>query len=489
MKRCETFHNYTRTYTKKKIFFLNFWCDLKKGVNILKMSKFRLKNKKIHLTYESHIEPEKLIKWCEEKTKIKIVKYSIVHETGDTGYKHTHFLVEFSDAISTLKCNYFDYNKIHPNITKVSGLEHWDNTVKYHKKQGVPFTNITYIEEENKIIKPKIKNECKGCSKKQCEKGTACKECLKEYEKTREYGAEEMWNKYSSVSEAIQDRCVKNVRSASSIITVMKLKPIDYGPEPKVEWLPWQQQLINEISNEPDDRTITWVYTLGGCFGKTSFSKHLFMWYDVFLATHANAYHIGTTIVNRMKEGREIKTVLINLSKSQDVSDVYQGLEMIKDGLITSKKFNGETIVFNPPHVIVFANLPPDTEKLSIDRWDIRTIDNDGIFKYENKIERLESKKIFKIKEGYSRPGIIKFVAKPDKIIHEVDDECSNSGSSYKTEEKDENSYFEPEEQEFEEEPIELEEEVEEEPYIEPIRRVKNPKFKPSLFEGLFKRG
>ncbi len=54
----------------------------------------------------------------------------------------------------------------------------------------------------------------------------------------------------------------------------------------------------------------------------------------------------------------------------------YEAIEMVKNGLVTTGKYEGGTICFNTPHVICFANAPPDVEKLSKDRWAIWKIEN-----------------------------------------------------------------------------------------------------------------
>jgi len=46
-------------------------------------------------------------------------------------------------------------------------------------------------------------------------------------------------------------------------------------------------------------------------------------------------------------------------------------LEKIKDGLIFSSKYESSSIRLPSVHVIVFSNFPPDTDRLSSDRWNI----------------------------------------------------------------------------------------------------------------------
>jgi hypothetical protein len=70
--------------------------------------------------------------------------------------------------------------------------------------------------------------------------------------------------------------------------------------------------------------------------------------------------------------------VIIDLPRSSRGNKVYEAIESLKDGIITSQKYRGKTIVFNSPHVVVFSNREPDRKKLSADRWDIRYIDETG---------------------------------------------------------------------------------------------------------------
>jgi hypothetical protein len=52
----------------------------------------------------------------------------------------------------------------------------------------------------------------------------------------------------------------------------------------------------------------------------------------------------------------------------------YGAIEQIKNGLIFSGKYEGAQLVFNCPHVICFANVAPEIEKMSADRWGIHHI-------------------------------------------------------------------------------------------------------------------
>lgn len=52
----------------------------------------------------------------------------------------------------------------------------------------------------------------------------------------------------------------------------------------------------------------------------------------------------------------------------------YDALEKLKNGMAMSGKYEGGMILMPHPHVVVFANQPPDESKLSSDRWFIHEI-------------------------------------------------------------------------------------------------------------------
>lgn len=132
----------------------------------------------------------------------------------------------------------------------------------------------------------------------------------------------------------------------------------------------WQQKVIDIINTEPDDRTVNWFWSDEGGKGKTQLCK--------LLAIKHNALIIGGRygdIMNGLHNYSETtdgypSVVVMNLSRdNQKVS--YSGLESLKDGLCVNTKFKVGQHIFNSPHVLVFANVGPDTSRLSDDRWNI----------------------------------------------------------------------------------------------------------------------
>jgi len=68
------------------------------------------------------------------------------------------------------------------------------------------------------------------------------------------------------------------------------------------------------------------------------------------------------------------RVVIMNLSRQAEGAFSYAAVESLKDGLVFSGKYEGGHRLFPRPHVIIFSNWFPDLSKLSLDRWDIRTL-------------------------------------------------------------------------------------------------------------------
>jgi hypothetical protein len=389
---------------------------------------FRLCNKKLHLTYKSHFTFKDLYDFVNDISKIK--EYSMVHEIGKTGYQHTHFLFETYEEINSKNVRIFDLTGIHPNITIISNKKHWENALTYHVKQGKPETNIG-IKENKEIVQ-----YCGAkCSELSIKKKTACAKCATEYWENKEkeseiMGYKDYHEKYNNVDEALSDRCRTSVKNANIIASVMRMKPVEYIPEPEIKWFGYQKILFELILfGKIDPRTIIWIKSTGG-HGKTAFLKHLGTYYGdrVFVSTYCNPRDIATALIKAKEEGNKIEAVIINLARTATLStDDYVGLEQLKDAFLASQKFVGKPILYNIPHIIVFSNQEPFLEALSNDKWDIREIVEsetdiyleledgeiikDYIFKYRDNPDRIKSiqryEKIKKAltKQGFSIPG------------------------------------------------------------------------------------
>lgn len=131
---------------------------------------------------------------------------------------------------------------------------------------------------------------------------------------------------------------------------------------------PWQEKIRNACLGIPDDRKINWVYDEKGGKGKTQFCKYMAAKHSAIILNNGRK----NDIVYAM--GDCPKIVMFNLSRSNEEHFNYDALEAIKDGLIMSSKYESKMLIFNSPHVYVFANFMPNLEAMSSDRWNIITL-------------------------------------------------------------------------------------------------------------------
>jgi len=127
----------------------------------------------------------------------------------------------------------------------------------------------------------------------------------------------------------------------------------------------WQKDIISIIETEPDDRKIYWIWEETGNAGKTSFCKYLSVKHQAVLLTGKSAdmkYAIA-------EMGDYPRIVLIDCPRSMMDYISYPGIEEIKNAYFFAGKYESRQIIGNSPHLFIFANAPPDMDKLSKDRW------------------------------------------------------------------------------------------------------------------------
>lgn len=165
-------------------------------------------------------------------------------------------------------------------------------------------------------------------------------------------------------------------------------KIYSYGlPEPKakleiVETLrPWQQQIVDATREKPDNRTINWLYDQTGNIGKTTLTKYMVHKYNEIFANGGSNKDLSCLIAILLKNGRDmnvIQTFILDLPRSKSKIS-YNAIEAIKNGMVTSCKYESSSFCFNSPHIWVFSNFMPDFNLMSKDRWKVWIIINDSL--------------------------------------------------------------------------------------------------------------
>lgn len=135
----------------------------------------------------------------------------------------------------------------------------------------------------------------------------------------------------------------------------------------------WQRNIMNYLKEEPDDRTINWVWSRGGSVGKSSFCKYLAHHHNAIICGRGAYSDILNIIFNSNMDQSNI--VVFDLPRNNGNKISYSALESIKNGLVVNTKYETGYKLFNPPHIIVFSNDEPEYEAMSSDRFRVINCD------------------------------------------------------------------------------------------------------------------
>ena len=78
--------------------------------------------------------------------------------------------------------------------------------------------------------------------------------------------------------------------------------------------------------------------------------------------------------MNHMYNMKSLKIVCFDLPRNNGNNISYDALESIKNGIIINMKYETGQKLCDSPHILVFANMPPDVDKLSLDRWVVKEL-------------------------------------------------------------------------------------------------------------------
>ncbi len=159
-------------------------------------------------------------------------------------------------------------------------------------------------------------------------------------------------------------RWSKGIIVPEILITIIKLRP-------------WQDDCFKMFETPREDRTINWYWESTGNIGKSAFARWLVIKHNAF-AICGSAADLKFGLADAFNKTRIFpKIVILDMPRDSNGCS-YKGLEQIKNGMFYSTKYESGMVVFNPPHIIVFANEEPDFERMSQDRWNILKIKAPG---------------------------------------------------------------------------------------------------------------
>jgi len=130
----------------------------------------------------------------------------------------------------------------------------------------------------------------------------------------------------------------------------------------------WQKRIEDIVLDEVDDRKVYWFWESNGNIGKSAFIKYMIIKHKVLFCSGGKYTDIMNLVFNQDMDN--CNCVMFDIPRANKGHISYASLESIKNGLVCNTKYETGVKVFNSPHLIVFANFPPDDEnELSNDRW------------------------------------------------------------------------------------------------------------------------
>lgn len=125
----------------------------------------------------------------------------------------------------------------------------------------------------------------------------------------------------------------------------------------------WQEGVMEMLEDPqgPHERQILWVFDAFGNSGKTYLARYLRQERGAFYCNGGKGVDICYAY------DCEPIVIFDYVRDSKDFVN-YGVIEQIKNGILTSSKYESRTKIFAPPHVMVFANFAPEANKFSDDR-------------------------------------------------------------------------------------------------------------------------
>ena len=141
----------------------------------------------------------------------------------------------------------------------------------------------------------------------------------------------------------------------------------------------WQLQVVDIIKEKPCKRTIHWFWEPTGGYGKSELCRYLALKHDALMCAGKASDMKYMVSQYQEKNKRSPKIIIFDVPRDSFEYISYTGIEEVKNAVFASPKYESKMYVGNRPHVIIFANFPPDTSssaRMSVDRYNIVNISN-----------------------------------------------------------------------------------------------------------------
>lgn len=325
------------------------------------MSKFRINSKKVFLTYpQTDITPEMVRQNLEQKYPETNAYIISQEDHNDTEGKHIHAYIDFANKLDTKNEHYFDeLGGKHGNYQSVKEKH---STIKYV---------LGFTQEKGNCLNPTsiYKNIpldfYKPNERPHKPQSQFCQEIINDV-------------KTGITKNDLVEKYPQMLFKPNAIHFVME----NFAPTIKFNLLeeyeslrPYQQYILDYVSQPPDKRKIVWIYDKVGNSGKSELASHLEDQYN--FAQFKNG---KTADIAHRWQGENI---VFDLSRTTEGQLNWQVIEDLKNGRVFSGKYESKSKKFPRPHLLIFSNYKPQMkdgygrEVVSKDRWEILKMNED----------------------------------------------------------------------------------------------------------------
>ena len=161
----------------------------------------------------------------------------------------------------------------------------------------------------------------------------------------------------------------------------------------KNNWYQWQSEVYDMLFEKdgrikvPDSRSIISIYDEKGCTGKSTFFKYLYFKHPDKIAriSYGTAQQLRSSLVNLSSYEIYIIDLVRTKSRYDSYIEIISVIEDLKNGLVFNAMYGtGNTLMMEPPHIIMSSNFVPNVDLLSKDRWKVYKIKNQKLIDITN---------------------------------------------------------------------------------------------------------
>ncbi len=133
----------------------------------------------------------------------------------------------------------------------------------------------------------------------------------------------------------------------------------------------WQEGIMKILDEECKEtsRTIHWYWEPLGKTGKSHLCKYLCLHKGALILSGKSADMKHGVVKFQLDTGDWPSIILLDIPRSSRNFMAWSALEEIKNECFYSSKYEGGMCVMPVPHLVCFANSPPDDDIMSRDRW------------------------------------------------------------------------------------------------------------------------